>query len=87
MATNRVKYAICSNITEPDCSERSKAAKEQARIFLRTTESMQPFEDSCLTLTKMIERTFSLVCLLVEHVDPQVSSEKSYGVLFIYKIG
>ena len=32
--------------------------KERARIFLRATESMQPFEDFCLTLTKMIEKNF-----------------------------
>ena len=81
--SNVVKSAISSIITEPDCSERGKTAKEQARIFLRATESMQPFEDFCLTLTKMIEKNFSLVCLLVEHVDPKVSSEKSYRVLFI----
>ena len=58
MATNLVKTAICSIITEPDCSERSKEAKEQARIFLRATESMQPFEDFCSNLTKMVEKNF-----------------------------
>ena len=79
---NLVKSDICSIITEPNCSERDKTGKEQAQNFLRATESMQPFEDFCLTLTKMIEKiTFSLVCLLVEHVNPKVSSKKSYGVL------
>ena len=47
MATNLVKTALCSIVTEPDC-----LARKQARIFLRASERMQPFEEFCSNLTK-----------------------------------
>ena len=74
MATNVVKTAICSIITDPDCTERSKAAEEQARVLLHTTEvkCMQTFEQFCVSLTKTVEKNFLLVCLAVKRADPKV---------------
>ena len=41
-----------------DCSDRTKVAKEQARIFVHTTQEkcMQSFDQFCVTLTKTIEK-------------------------------